>query len=449
MVTVRVRVRTVTSSVQRDSTGRLRQSGVYDLRLFRDGQLVGSVPGIRVTRQDGAGAKDGDLAAWRNANQVKSDTPEVERVEPDGTMTVRFEHIPLPRRAGQRQVEFGAYAFNEDRVKSSTASSKFDLDPSVSAQPGNAYVITMGVNRTAGQAWDLTYAANDAREMSTVVSGALQRTGQFHSVSTIRLISDAAAPQLGEIAATKQNLRAVLDLLAGKYVGDPLRGEIGKAAEIRKAEPEDLILISVSSHGYADPQGIFHFVTADVTEPQRITPQLDRDSLSTDELSGWLRDVDAGELVLIADACESETSVQSEGFKPGPMGSRGLGQLAYDKGMRVLAASKARESAFERDKIKHGLLTYALVTKGLKEGAADWRSANHVITMGEWLAYAEQEVPKLFAEGEAKGSVARRSGGNARDVYHGKGKTPPPYQQPILFDFNRRAVDTVIAIINR
>src|SRR5262249_47819877 len=161
--------------------------------------------------------------------------------------------------------------------------------------------------------------------------------------------------------ATKEHLEAVLDLLAGRTVKEPLRSQLLKVGIAERAQPEDLVLISVSSHGYTDARGTFHFVTANVNEPQRVTAALDRRTLNTDELSAWLREVDAGELVLIVDACQSEATIQTEGFKPGPMGSRGLGQLAYDKGMRVLAASKARESAFERDKIGHGLLSYALV----------------------------------------------------------------------------------------
>ena len=166
------------------------------------------------------------------------------------------------------------------------------------------------------------------------------------------------------------------------------------------------MLISVSSHGYTDKRGTFHSVTADVNQPQQVTPALDRSTLNSDQLAAWLWKVDAGELVLIVDACQSEATIQTDGFKAGPMGSRGLGQLAYDKGMRVLAASKARESAYERDKIGHGLLSYALVTKGLEEGEADLPPKDNRITMSEWLRYAEQEVPKLFGRGRSQGRRA-------------------------------------------
>ena len=48
-------------------------------------------------------------------------------------------------------------------------------------------------------------------------------------------------------------------------------------------------------------------------------------------------------MVMIIDACHSAGSVEHEGFKPGPMGSRGLGQLAYNKRMRILAVYVLRE----------------------------------------------------------------------------------------------------------
>jgi hypothetical protein len=449
-------VKSATSEAQKDAQGRLLQSGVYDLRLFRDGQLVGWAPRDSVKWQTESRAKgteaDGvDLPSWREAHQIKAGLPEVERVEADGTMVVRFEHVRLPRRTGQKEVVFSAYAFNDDRVKSATANKTIPAE--LKPRQGKAYVISVGVNRTrSAPAWDLSYAVNDARDLSRVVKRKLTDTKQFSDVVPICLVLDDPGAKVkkqnrcnNELPATKEHLEAVLDLLAGRTVKESLRSQLLKIGIAERAQPEDLVLISVSSHGYTDARGTFHFVTANVNEPQRVTAALDRSTLNTDELSAWLREVDAGELVLIVDACQSEATIQTEGFKPGPMGSRGLGQLAYDKGMRVLAASKARESAFERDKIGHGLLSYALVTKGLEEGAADWQPKDNRITMSEWLSYAEQEVPKLFAEGEAKGAVQRKGApGGARDVYHGPKKTPARYQQPTLFDFNKGQGDVII-----
>ena len=53
------------------------------------------------------------------------------------------------------------------------------------------------------------------------------------------------------------------------------------------------------------------------------------------------------------------------------MGSRGLGQLAYNKAMMVLAASQADDVALESGSLAQGLLTYALVREGLDTGLID------------------------------------------------------------------------------
>ncbi len=415
-------------------------TGVYDLRIFRDGQLVGWAPKTSVEWQlepppTGPRAEKQDRQRWREKTEVKG-------LEAHGMKELPPFLVQVPRRTDLKQVTFTAYAFNEDRVKSTTASATLNIEKPLKSRMGRAYVISVGVNRTeSSPAWDLQYAANDARQMSDVVGDKLEVTKQFAEVVRIRLVSDEAGKEEPkEAGATRVNVQAVLDVLAGRRaVDDELKREIPRINDVEKAQPEDLVLLAFSSHGYTDDRGVFHMVLADIgtkTPQSKITPELQVNSLSSEELSGWLRDVDAGEMVMVVDSCHSAATVEAEGFKPGPMGSRGLGQMAYDKGMRILAASKSEQSAVERDGIKHGLLTYALVDEGLKQGFADFQPKDGKILISEWLAYGEQEVPKLFKEGDSKGVIQRKGGlQNAKDGYHGRRQTPTRYQQPVLFDF--------------
>lgn len=77
------------------------------------------------------------------------------------------------------------------------------------------------------------------------------------------------------------------------------------------------------------------------------------------------------------------------------MGSRGLGQLAYDKGMRILVASQIEDVALESRLLRQGLLTYALVEDGLEAWQADFQPEDPTIFLKEWLQYAVERVPKL------------------------------------------------------
>jgi hypothetical protein len=151
---------------------------------------------------------------------------------------------------------------------------------------------------------------------------------------------------------------------------------------------------------------------------------------------------------LIIDACHSAASIDAQGFKPGPMGSRGLGQLAFDKGMRVLAASQSDDVALESSAVRQGLLTYALVTDGLTTAQADSRPADARITMAEWLEFGVDRVPLLFdelIEGKrpltgARGLVSTATSGAPVDVARRKP------QKPALFDFASRRDALPIAV---
>jgi hypothetical protein len=135
-------------------------------------------------------------------------------------------------------------------------------------------------------------------------------------------------------------------------------------------------------------------------------------------------------MTFILDSCDSASSVESNGFKPGPMGSRGLGQLAYDKRMRILAASQPNQFARESSELGQGLLTWALTEEGLKEGKADWKPVDKRITVGEWLNYAAQAVPKYIEAEGVKGPRAVLL--NDAAVGHA-----PSLQTPAVFDFSK------------
>jgi hypothetical protein len=80
------------------------------------------------------------------------------------------------------------------------------------------------------------------------------------------------------------------------------------------------------------------------------------------------------------------------------MNSKGLAQLAYEKGMYVLAATQSDKFALEvfrlGDKeIKHGLLTYILL-EGLTDPRANTND-DSVLTEREWFNYAVAQLPSL------------------------------------------------------
>ena len=79
------------------------------------------------------------------------------------------------------------------------------------------------------------------------------------------------------------------------------------------------------------------------------------------------------------------------------MNSKGLAQLAYEKGIYILTAAQAYQAALEAVELGHGFLTYALVQEGLDKGAADTSPADGTLLLREWLDYAVARVPEIQA----------------------------------------------------
>lgn len=452
MVDITVEVSQASNLLEREGREPItRTTGVYDLRVFRDRQLIGVSPvgGAEKLQQQRAGSGNtlAELKVWREASEVKVDSR-------TGTQAIRFR-AKLPRSKDASQVRFTAYAFNEDRVKSLTAS--YEWSPKQEGKlpraqldiKRRAYVISVGVNRSRIARWNLRYAANDAHQFQKVIPEELLQVGGY-DVVPIELVSDLKDGRSIE-NATKQNVKSVLDLLAGRDVSSEIKQKIPNAHLISRATPDDLVLITFSSHGYTDNDGRFYLLPSDVSRTNRNQKLPDLwTMISSEELSVWLREVDAGEMVMILDACHAAAAVEGLEFKPGPLGSRGLGQLAYDKRIKVLTATQASNFALEvGGKIKQGLLSYALVKEGLNDGLADSESnSDGKILLGEWLQYGERRVASLYrdvAAGKIKGVVWK----GYDDPGGGRNQKSGSLQRASLFNFSPESDEVVLRVITK
>jgi hypothetical protein len=107
--------------------------------------------------------------------------------------------------------------------------------------------------------------------------------------------------------------------------------------------------------------------------------------------------------------------------------------MAYDKGMRVLAASQAADVAQEHAAIRHGLLSFALVTDGLQQWRGDFEPADGRIVLDEWLRYGAARVPELSIDLKT-GVVGAARSFNADQPL----ETLRTAQQPSIFDFGKQ-----------
>lgn len=425
--------------------GRPTRSGAFDLRLFINGRMVshkpwqlGQMAGIseeeNVPPIEVSNFVNASIDNWRKVTQL--DMPE------DGsTGSVEFNiSVPTQPTNGNWDLTFSAYAFNSDRAKGETFYQEVSRQP-MAPRPRRAYVIAVGVSRDASDRLYLPSAASDAHLMASrlaaidgyevrniALTGERLANGQVRKVNAMDIEFVLGALAKGSVTETRMRMKALgidPNLLA-------------------PATPDDVVIFSFSGHGWADPAGNFYLLGSDAVWPES-SPEPDRESLlSIMHMIGTIDDINAGEITIIIDACHSAASVDTSDFKPGPMGDASLGQLAYDKKVRILAATQGDDIALETATIGHGLLSWALAGEGLRpdKPAADFNGDGKV-TLSEWLTYANRRLPGLSRE-QLTVSTASSASDDDGLVFVNRVKPKPKLQEPALFDFNREASRLVL-----
>ncbi len=310
-------------------------SGVQDVRLFRNGAL------FKVWRGD---ALKGQRAA--------------------------ILQTQIPIIAGENRLT--AYAFNRDNVKSSDAN-RFVTGADTLRRRGTLRIVSIGINQYSNANYNLRFATADARDFSEELWKRQMELSRFANVELITLYDEQA---------TRAGILTTLE-------------------KLKAAQPEDTVIVYFAGHGLAvEPR--FYLIPYDLGyqgKRESLTEAAFRrviaNSISDQDLIKMFEGIDAGHLLLVIDACNSGQALESDEIRRGPMNSKGLAQLAYEKGIHVLTASQSYQAALENKELGHGYLTYALIESGLRKLEADHRPRNGQIVVREWLTYATDKVPRM------------------------------------------------------
>ena len=442
------------------------KSGVYDVRLFRNGRLMLHHPDqvyedVRQNRIafDAASKRPGGAFEFTRANPGWNERrPEhvaeatrreletwrrlsrVEAGEAGEYPMLDFE-VKLPAASGTETSAFSAYAFNEDRVKSDTADFEYRR-PAIAPVAPRAFVVTIGIDAYDSERLALRFAADDAALIS-------QRLAKIPGYEVRRIALEGRKGPDGKMKrVTREAIEILLSALGGADVrvsAQYLAEQGFDASGLDIVRPDDIVIISFSGHGWADPQGNFYLVPADGKWPDGAAAPEPSTLLSSANLSIYLGSIQAAEIALIIDACHSAASVDGMGFKPGPMGDSGLGQLAFDKGIRILAATQADDLAFEDPALGQGLLTYALAGEGLTDsgGKADLNGDGRIL-LDEWLLYATRRLPSLSEDVRVGRLTSSASGQRGFVLLDGSPARRPRAQEPSLFDFTGQPSKVVL-----
>ena len=153
--------------------------------------------------------------------------------------------VTLEKKSPSCGARLTAYAFNEDNVKSKDA--KLPLTGADSLKRGGtAYVIAVGLNEYANTQYNLKYAVADAQSFGDEVRARQTQVGRFERVEVVTLLNENA---------TKANILLALKRLAG--AAEPPSLKAGFLDRVKRAEPEDTVIIYFAGHGTAQAQRFY------------------------------------------------------------------------------------------------------------------------------------------------------------------------------------------------
>lgn len=339
-----------------------RGSGIRDIRLFRNGTLI---------------------KHWHRGF--------------DREATVNFD---APVAVGAN--EYSAYAFNRDNVKSLDAHLDVLGSPSL-VRTGTRYILAIGVGNYASPIPKLSYSTNDARSFADSVG---RTYDPRHLVSIV----------LADKEATEENIRCALSRFADAQFAAQTPCKLEQLNALQPARLEDSIFVLFSGHGISEA-GHFFALPADAS---LVRSSKVSHAISDQAFGDLFEPILASHIVLVLDACGSGQLLPHDANELGPLNVGSFTQLAYDKGMNILAATTQGQAAMESPSdprgIEHSILNYVMIEEGLTARKADLSPRDGTITIEELFEYTASHVPNVADQQPQAFFPLRREGNPALAV---------------------------------
>ena len=303
---------------------------------------------ITVSAKDTGGGIDG-IRLYHNGKAIGEDQRGLKLVSKGGE-TVKDYTVTLVDGVNT----FRAVGFSKDR----TESNPYELVVKLTAPSKDVslYVFAVGINKYKNPALNLNYAEPDARGIA-----------DFFKQQGKRLFKNVDIRVIYNEHATKENI-------------------VSKLSQLQNINPQDVVLIYLAGHG-ENINDKWYFIPHELTYPER-EEDVKTKGISSDELSGYMKNIKAQKILVLIDACKSgAVLVAFRGFED----RKALSQLSRSTGVHIIAASTKDQFAAEVKDLGHGVFTYTLL-EGLKGKAA---GGGETVTVFKLKAYLDEQLPEI------------------------------------------------------
>ena len=303
---------------------------------------------ITVSAKDTGGGID-EIRLYHNDKAIGEDQRAV-KIVPKGNELTKTYTVTLVDGLNN----FRAVGFSRDR----TESNPYELIVKLTAPSKDVsmYILAVGINKYKNPALNLNYAEPDARGIVDFFKQ--NGRGLFKNVALIEIYNEQA---------TKQGIAL-------------------KLKQLQNTQPQDAVLIYLAGHGESLGDK-WYFIPHEITYPER-EEDVKTKGISSEELSGYIKDIKAQKILMLIDACKSgAVMIAFRGFED----RKALSQLSRSTGVHIIAASTKDQFAAEVKELGHGVFTYTLL-EGLKGKAS---SGGETVTVRKLMGYVEEQLPDI------------------------------------------------------
>jgi WD40 repeat protein/uncharacterized caspase-like protein len=294
-----------------------------------------------------------------------------------------------------------SYSYDDDGKKSADAT--VDCDGPKTVEPGTLHLLMIGINSYKNNpSLHLDHAEDDANLIGHVFAAQRAQINRQQQEMNSHPELKYSREDRAKMAQASGPVELAI-LLSDQATRKNILEKIGELASV--ARPQDTVVIFFAGHGITR-NGVFYLPASDIspfdqhyaldTAPEETVAS---GSISDGDLEAALEPLDVSSSAVILDACESgQLLLASTDKRRGPVDAHGFAQLAFEKGISLLAAAPSTKEAQEVSSIGHGWLTYALGFEGLENGKARVSEVDEDIYLDDLLRYAAGEVPSLIVQ---------------------------------------------------
>ena len=290
-----------------------------------------------------------EIAVLVNGRQVL--TPGLKRISGLGSGTIKRFTVPLSAEKNRIKV----VVTNKQNAMAEALVSVFMAGEKTKGPEGSLYLLAVGVNHLEHiPGNDLDFPAKDAQDMARLMKQLRGRL--FRNVHT-HVFSDHGPKK-------------------------PYSADIEDALyDIRKAQPEDTVMVFLSGHGVTTKENDFLFITRDAKRRGDNTYRMGS-VLKWGSIQNVMGRIRARRIILL-DTCHSGGVDMTDLIKKGS-----------DSNMVVFASSHGSQTSQERKDLKNGYFTYAIL-KGLGKGLPADYERDGQVEITELSLYVRKEVGRL------------------------------------------------------